>query len=136
MTAVAPSGLLAYLRRAHRATAFLSASAVVVTPAVWLAEVQRRWPVSRTARVAAILADLADQRSSLAVTLDPSTVHRVLLQAHLLAPGLRRILHRLITCGLLTHTPTPAVDLGSYTLTMPAGLGTAPGKATGNGEQP
>ena len=103
MTAIAPSGLLAYLRRAHRGTAFLSASAVVVTPAGWLAEVQRRWPVSRTARVAAILADLADQRSSLTVTLDPSTVHRVLLQAHLLAPGLRRILHRLIT-GRLSAT--------------------------------
>lgn len=134
MTAVAPSGVLAYLRRAHRCNAFPPTTAVVVTPAGWLAEVQRRWPVSRTARVAAILAGLAEQRSSLAVTLDPPAVHRLLLQAHLLAPGLRRILHRLITCGLLSHTPSPAVELGSYTLTVPAGLETGPGEPTGNGE--
>jgi hypothetical protein len=136
MIGVAPSGVQAYLRRAHRGTAFLSASAGVVTPAGWLAEVQRRWPVSRTARVAAILAGLAQQRSSLAVTLDPAAVHRVLLQAHVLPPGLGRILDRLITCGLLAQTPSPGVELVTYSLTPPAGLGTAPGQATGNGKQP
>jgi len=113
MTAIAPSGLLAYLRRAHRGTAFLSASAVVVTPAGWLAEAQRRGPVSRTARVPAILAGLADHRRSVTVTLDPSTVHRVLLHAHLLAPALRRLLHRLITCGLLAAPPAPPASTSS-----------------------
>jgi hypothetical protein len=134
MTTLAPSGVQAYLRRAHRRASVLSERAVVVTPGGWLAEVQRRWPVSRTARVAAILAALAQQRSSLAVTLDPAAVHRVLLQAHVLPPGLRRILDRLITCGLLAQTPSPGVELVTYSLTLPAGLGTAPGQATGNGK--
>jgi hypothetical protein len=87
---------------------------------MWLAEVHARWPVSRTGRVAAVLADTARQRSSLTVTLDAATVRRLILQAHLRPPGLQQILRRLTGSGLLTstldHDPT---GWGCYLLTMP-----------------
>ncbi len=104
----------------------------------WLAEVQRRWPASRIARVAALLGVLARERGSGMVTLDATAVRHLLLQAHALPPGLRQILHRLVAGGLLAHTPSedPA-GWGTYALTMPTGRTAppSPGEPTENGDR-
>ncbi|WP_127508682.1 hypothetical protein [Actinoplanes solisilvae] len=88
--------------------------------AIWQAYVHLRFPDGRLRLVADYLATSARQPGTVIVELDPYTVHRLLQAIRLRPAGLRELLARLATAGMLTQVHSrDNEDLGVQTLTMP-----------------
>lgn len=68
---------------------------------VWLARVWVTWPGGRTAVVARVLRDEARLPNGLELSLTEGVCRRVLNATHITGPGLRRLLDKLVTAGLL-----------------------------------
>jgi hypothetical protein len=86
----------------------------------WHTQVRRRFPGPLTGQAARLLARLATPGTA-HVDLDPPTVHHLLHTLHLLRPpGLRRLIGKLTTAGLLTLVhPGTGRHWGTYHLTLP-----------------
>jgi hypothetical protein len=89
--------------------------------ATWQACVHLRFPDGQLRQVADYLATSAGRPGTVTVELDPHTVHRLLLAVRLRPAGLRELLARLATAGMLTQVHgRDGEHLGVHTLTMPA----------------
>lgn len=88
--------------------------------ATWQAYVHRRFPDRQLRQVADYLTTSARRPGTVTVELDPHTVHRLLLAAGLRPAGLRQLLDRLATAGMLTQVHgRDGEHLGVHTLTIP-----------------
>ena len=88
--------------------------------AIWQACVYLRFPDGQLRQAADYLATSARRPGTVTVELDPYTVHRLLLAVRLRPAGLRELLARLATAGMLTQVHgRDGEHLGLHTLTMP-----------------
>jgi hypothetical protein len=88
--------------------------------AIWQACVHLRFQEGQLRQVADYLATSARRPGTVTVELDPYTVHRLLLAVRLRHSGLRELLARLATAGMLTRVHgRDGEHLGVHTLTMP-----------------
>jgi hypothetical protein len=91
--------------------------------ALWWAYVQARWPAGHLVQVARLLVEELRSPHAMTVDLDARAVRRLLLGVHLRPPGLRRLLARLVDCGLLVQIrPGRRDHLGGYALVLPPEL--------------
>jgi len=88
--------------------------------AIWQACVHLRFPDGQLRQAADYLVISARRPGTVTVELDPYTVHRLLLAVRLRPAGLRELLARLATVGMLTQVHgRDGEHLGLHTLTMP-----------------
>jgi hypothetical protein len=89
----------------------------------WQSYVHSRFPDGPLRQTADYLATAARRPGTVTVELDPPTVRRLLLAVGIRPAGLRQLLDRLSSAGMLTQLQDPCCEhLGVHTLRMPPHL--------------